>query len=43
VLAPFGAVIVWRLLDDEAVLMRQLHGYAVYRAKVRRRIAPFIW
>jgi protein-S-isoprenylcysteine O-methyltransferase Ste14 len=43
VLAPFAAVLVWRLLDEEAVLMRQLPGYAVYRAKVRHRIAPFIW
>jgi protein-S-isoprenylcysteine O-methyltransferase Ste14 len=43
VLAPFTAVIAWRLLDEEAFLLRQLPGYAAYRAKTRYRLLPFVW
>jgi protein-S-isoprenylcysteine O-methyltransferase Ste14 len=42
-LAPFAAVIVWRLLDEEAVLLDQLPGYAAYRDEVRWRLIPFFW
>jgi protein-S-isoprenylcysteine O-methyltransferase Ste14 len=37
------AVIVWRLLDEERVLSRKLPGYDAYRARVRSRLAPYIW
>ena len=37
------AIIVMRLKDEEALLTRQLPGYAEYRQKVRFRLIPFIW
>jgi protein-S-isoprenylcysteine O-methyltransferase Ste14 len=43
VLGPFVAVIVWRLLDEEAVLVQQLPGYADYRGRARYRLIPFVW
>jgi protein-S-isoprenylcysteine O-methyltransferase Ste14 len=42
-LPPFVAVIVSRLSDEEALLARQLPGYAAYRERVRRRLIPFVW
>jgi protein-S-isoprenylcysteine O-methyltransferase Ste14 len=42
-LPPFTAVIVWRLLDEEALLLQQLPGYAAYRNKTRYRLVPFVW
>jgi protein-S-isoprenylcysteine O-methyltransferase Ste14 len=42
-LAPALAAIVWRLLDEERFLARQLPGYADYRRKVRHRLVPLIW
>lgn len=36
-------VIVWRLQDEEAFLMRNLGGYTAYRAQVRHRLVPFVW
>jgi protein-S-isoprenylcysteine O-methyltransferase Ste14 len=35
--------LAWRLLDEERVLLRDLRGYAEYRAKVRFRLIPHIW
>ena len=43
VLAPFAAVIVWRLLDEETFLEQQLPGYAAYRGRTRYRLIPFVW
>jgi len=43
VLAPFTAVIAWRLLDEETFLAQQLPGYAGYCSKTRYRLIPFIW
>jgi len=37
-----AAVIIWRLLDEEAVLTRRLPGYAAYRRSVRWRLVPGI-
>jgi protein-S-isoprenylcysteine O-methyltransferase Ste14 len=34
---------VWRLLDEENFLIKNLSGYSEYRAKVRHRLLPFIW
>ena len=45
-IAAFAAlklVVVWRLLDEEALLTRELPGYAAYRSRVRFRLAPGIW
>jgi protein-S-isoprenylcysteine O-methyltransferase Ste14 len=43
VMPPFIAVIAWRLLDEEAVLLQQLPGYPDYRARTRYRLIPFVW
>jgi protein-S-isoprenylcysteine O-methyltransferase Ste14 len=37
------AAIIWRLLDEEKFLARNLTGYTSYRQKVRYRLFPFIW
>ena len=40
---PITLVIVWRLLDEEAFLAKNLPGYSEYRNKVRYRLLPFVW
>jgi protein-S-isoprenylcysteine O-methyltransferase Ste14 len=40
---PVIAVLAWRLLDEERVLLRDLPGYADYRNKVTYRLLPGIW
>jgi protein-S-isoprenylcysteine O-methyltransferase Ste14 len=40
---PFIGVLVWRLLDEEKFLSKNLPGYAEYLHKVRYRLVPFIW
>jgi protein-S-isoprenylcysteine O-methyltransferase Ste14 len=40
---PFVAVLVWRLLDEERLLAKDLAGYAEYREKVRFRLIPGVW
>ena len=42
-LVPMTAVLVWRLLDEEVFLARNLPGYVEYKEIVRYRLAPFIW
>jgi protein-S-isoprenylcysteine O-methyltransferase Ste14 len=45
-LLPFvliAGVIVWRLLDEERFLIKNLPGYAEYRAKVGSRLIPGIF
>ena len=37
------AAIVWRLLEEEKFLAKNLPGYTSYREKVRYRLIPFIW
>jgi protein-S-isoprenylcysteine O-methyltransferase Ste14 len=39
-MVPF---LVWRLLDEERVLARDLSGYTDYQARVRYRLVPFLW
>jgi protein-S-isoprenylcysteine O-methyltransferase Ste14 len=36
-------LLVWRLLDEEHVLARELPGYADYQRKVRFRLLPGVW
>jgi protein-S-isoprenylcysteine O-methyltransferase Ste14 len=36
-------VIVWRLLDEEKFLAKNLPGYERYCAKVRYRLLPFVY
>ncbi len=40
---PVTAAIVWRLLDEEKFLLRELPGYAQYREKVKQRLVPHVW
>ncbi|HLK39147.1 MAG TPA: isoprenylcysteine carboxylmethyltransferase family protein, partial [Polyangiaceae bacterium] len=40
---PFAAILVWRLLDEERFLTRQLAGYAAYRQRTRYRLIPRVW
>jgi len=40
---PIALLIVWRLIDEEQFLARNLAGYAEYRHKVKYRLVPFIW
>ena len=45
-LAPFLILlltIIWRLLDEERFLARDLPGYEAYRARVRHRLVPYTW
>ncbi len=35
--------LVWRLIDEEHLLLRELPGYADYCRKVRYRLLPFVW
>jgi protein-S-isoprenylcysteine O-methyltransferase Ste14 len=35
--------LIWRLLDEENFLARNLPGYAEYQSKVRYRLIPLIW
>lgn len=43
VFAFYPAIIVVRLKDEEALLTRELPGYAAYKQKVKYRILPFVW
>jgi protein-S-isoprenylcysteine O-methyltransferase Ste14 len=36
-------VIVWRLIEEERFLEKNLSGYSEYRQKVKYRLLPFIW
>jgi protein-S-isoprenylcysteine O-methyltransferase Ste14 len=40
---PMAAVIIWRLLDEEALLAGALPGYADYLRSVRWRLIPGIF
>ena len=37
------AVLIWRLLDEERVLARELAGYTDYLKRVRYRLVPRLW
>ncbi|MBE6975717.1 MAG: isoprenylcysteine carboxylmethyltransferase family protein [Ruminococcaceae bacterium] len=43
VFAFYPAIIIVRLRDEEALLTKELPGYAEYKQKVKYRIIPFIW
>jgi protein-S-isoprenylcysteine O-methyltransferase Ste14 len=36
-------VLLWRLLDEEKILRRDLPGYTDYMRRVRVRLVPFVW
>jgi protein-S-isoprenylcysteine O-methyltransferase Ste14 len=35
--------LIWRLLDEERFLARNLSGYVEYQGGVRYRLLPLIW
>lgn len=39
-MTPF---LIWRLLDEEQLLARDLPGYREYQQRVRYRLVPFVW
>jgi protein-S-isoprenylcysteine O-methyltransferase Ste14 len=41
--AAFAAVIIWRLLDEERLLARELPGYREYQRRVPYRLVPHVW
>jgi len=42
-LVPFLPVLMWRLLDEEKLLARELPGYTEYMRRVRYRLIPHVW
>ena len=40
---PVVPVLLWRLLDEERILQRDLPGYMEYMRRVRARLVPFVW
>jgi protein-S-isoprenylcysteine O-methyltransferase Ste14 len=42
-MAAVVPAVVWRLLDEERFLARNLPGYAEYQSKVRYRLLPLVW
>jgi protein-S-isoprenylcysteine O-methyltransferase Ste14 len=42
-LAAFVPVLIWRLVDEERLLARDLAGYTQYQSRVRYRLIPFVW
>ena len=35
--------LIWRILDEEKLLKKDLPGYVEYAQKVRYRLAPYLW
>jgi protein-S-isoprenylcysteine O-methyltransferase Ste14 len=42
-LAAMMPFLLWRLLNEERILTRELPGYAEYRQRVRHRLVPMVW
>ena len=43
VIVAMMPALIWRLLDEEKFLTRNLPGYVEYQNKVRYRVIPLIW
>lgn len=43
VLALISPGLIWRILDEEKLLKKELPGYSNYLQKVRYRLVPYIW
>lgn len=35
--------LIWRILDEEKLLKKELPGYTEYLQKVRYRLVPYLW
>ena len=42
-IVPVIPVLLWRLLDEEKILQRDLPGYSEYMRRVRFRLVPYVW
>ena len=45
-LAPIAVIIpflIWRLVDEERFLARNLPGYITYQKQIRYRLVPYVW
>jgi phospholipid methyltransferase len=42
-IVPFLPILVWRILDEENFLERNLSGYAEYMRRVQYRLVPGVW
>jgi protein-S-isoprenylcysteine O-methyltransferase Ste14 len=43
VIAAMLPFLIWRLLDEERLLAKDLPGYSEYQQRVRYRLVPFVW
>jgi protein-S-isoprenylcysteine O-methyltransferase Ste14 len=43
VIALMLPALIWRLLNEETFLLKNLPGYAEYQNTVRHRLVPFLW
>jgi protein-S-isoprenylcysteine O-methyltransferase Ste14 len=43
VVPAFLPILAWRILNEEAVLARNLPGYTDYQERVRWRLVPLVW
>jgi protein-S-isoprenylcysteine O-methyltransferase Ste14 len=43
VIALVMPVLIWRILDEEQLLKKDLPGYTEYTHKVRYRLMPYLW
>ena len=43
VIAAIMPALIWRLIDEERFLARDLPGYVAYQQKVRYRLIPWLW
>jgi protein-S-isoprenylcysteine O-methyltransferase Ste14 len=43
VIAVMTPALIWRLLDEERYLARNLPGYTEYCARTPYRLIPFVW
>jgi protein-S-isoprenylcysteine O-methyltransferase Ste14 len=39
----FAPILVWRILDEEKFLVKNLSGYSEYEDKVKYRMIPLVW
>jgi protein-S-isoprenylcysteine O-methyltransferase Ste14 len=42
-IAAMMPFLIWRLIDEERFLARNLSGYTEYQKRIRHRLVPFVW
>lgn len=40
---PSSLVLIWRIVEEEKVLIKNLAGYTDYQKRVKYRLVPFVW